>query len=698
MCWDVMTEPALQMLVDECLLTITGNIEHGKDVHGAKKSKSSKASDVLPRSFLKKSRMKDTLESLLETSDNVSYSKIITAIASSLLKSSSEILFPAPEHSEEGGASAQQISPNHHDRLKYAHPFSCPICDFVLSEPVTLLCGHTYCKKCLVKWKPNACRLCKRKLYACEFNSSKANVLISNLIKRWWQPELSAEVTRSKGNQSVKVEDYGSALQYYTDALELAPHDHITLSNRSHVLNKLSRNSEALRDAESAIQLQPFWAKGYFRQAAALRSLGRLEDALVAYVLCAALEETPSAVLTELQLLLKRILRRRQHSDGHVSKQRRCSDSEADLMHHSDDSNSSTDVPCARTESRTVSVDHKLLRIMERCHAAVKALKRREGKQHVRTVADGQASRDDFECSLCYRLLWHPTSTPCGHTFCRSCIDRWLDHSPTCPLCKMALDEFLADRGRATTTFLHYAMETLLAVDMSERQRVHEEEMLADSLAGQDLQHEIPVFVCTLAFPTLPCPLHVFEPRYRLMVRRSMESGTREFGICMPSSSDAHGFVDIGVMLEIRDLRYFPDGRSVVDAVGSRRFRCLEKGQRDGYSTARVEFLVDQTVPPEGLQELQTLHDQVRGLVETWWTEHFRERRDERARVVSFFGQMPNVETSYWTLPSGPSWLWWTLAILPVRSSLQLEVLAMTSLKLRLRVIGRMLRRLAPAA
>ena len=59
----------------------------------------------------------------------------------------------------------------------------------------------------------------------------------------------------------------------------------------------------------------------------------------------------------------------------------------------------------------------------------------------MRTVADGQARREDFECSLCYRLLWQPASTPCGHTFCRSCIDRWLDHSPTCPLCKMALDE-----------------------------------------------------------------------------------------------------------------------------------------------------------------------------------------------------------------------------------------------------------------
>ena len=32
-------------------------------------------------------------------------------------------------------------------------------------------------------------------------------------------------------------------------------------------------------------------------------------------------------------------------------------------------------------------------------------------------------------------------------------------------------------------------------------------------------------------------------------------------------------FSDFGTMLEIRDIQYFPDGRAVVDTVGSRRFK-----------------------------------------------------------------------------------------------------------------------------
>lgn len=51
----------------------------------------------------------------------------------------------------------------------------------------------------------------------------------------------------------------------------------------------------------------------------------------------------------------------------------------------------------------------------------------------------------------------------------------------------------------------------------------------------------MPIFVATQAIPSVSCPLHVFEPRYRLMVRQVMEAGTREFGMCMPCDADENG-------------------------------------------------------------------------------------------------------------------------------------------------------------
>ena len=49
-------------------------------------------------------------------------------------------------------------------------------------------------------------------------------------------------------------------------------------------------------------------------------------------------------------------------------------------------------------------------------------------------------------------------------------------------------------------------------------------------------------------------------------------------------------------MLEVRNVQYFPDGRSVVDTVGGRRFKVISKGHRDGYNTACVEYLKDKEV------------------------------------------------------------------------------------------------------
>lgn len=38
-------------------------------------------------------------------------------------------------------------------------------------------------------------------------------------------------------------------------------------------------------------------------------------------------------------------------------------------------------------------------------------------------------------CSICMEELHDPVSTPCGHVFCRRCIEEWLLRSDVCPYC-----------------------------------------------------------------------------------------------------------------------------------------------------------------------------------------------------------------------------------------------------------------------
>lgn len=99
-----------------------------------------------------------------------------------------------------------------------------------------------------------------------------------------------------------------------------------------------------------------------------------------------------------------------------------------------------------------------------------------------------------------------------------------------------------------------------------------------------------------------------------------------------------HSFADYGCMLEVKDVKFQPDGRSVVDTVGVSRFRVLSHGHRDGYNTAKIEHLEDQKVDGEELVELQKLHDCVYEQARTWFTSL---KDNMKNQIVSHFGQLP---------------------------------------------------------
>uniref|UniRef100_A0A8K9XFA6 LON peptidase N-terminal domain and ring finger 1 n=1 Tax=Oncorhynchus mykiss TaxID=8022 RepID=A0A8K9XFA6_ONCMY len=283
---------------------------------------------------------------------------------------------------------------------------------------------------------------------------------------------------------------------------------------------------------------------------------------------------------------------------------------------------------------------------------------------------------NDLECSLCIRLFYEPVTTPCGHTFCKNCLERCLDHTPQCPLCKESLKEYLAARKYTVTSVLDRVIKQYLSEEQSERQKTHLEE--TKELA--DLTKNVPIFVCTMAYPTVPCPLHVFEPRYRLMIRRCMETGTRQFGMCINDAQK--GFVEYGCMLIIRSVHFLPDGRSVVDTIGGKRFRVLTRGMKDGYCIADIKYLEDTRVSDdEELTQLQQLHDAVYEQARTWF-QNLKNRF--RNQILQHFGAMPEREPDIQATPNGPACCWWLLAVLPIDPRYQLSVLSMTTLRERL--------------
>ncbi|KAI1773673.1 hypothetical protein F4818DRAFT_442980 [Hypoxylon cercidicola] len=209
-----------------------------------------------------------------------------------------------------------------------------------------------------------------------------------------------------------------------------------------------------------------------------------------------------------------------------------------------------------------------------------------------------ESARTEMDCQVCYALFLDPLTTTCGHTFCRSCLHRILDHSDLCPICRrtLSIQAQVNRQSYPSNERLCKIINGLWADLVALRSQAYRLEQQAN-LDGFD----IPLFVCTLSFPRMPTFLHVFEPRYRLMIRRAME-GDRTFGMVLHTSShapDEPDFFELGTLLRIVNIEFFPDGRSLLETVGVSRFRVTRHGWLDGYVVGNIEKIDDISVAEE---------------------------------------------------------------------------------------------------
>jgi uncharacterized protein len=108
---------------------------------------------------------------------------------------------------------------------------------------------------------------------------------------------------------------------------------------------------------------------------------------------------------------------------------------------------------------------------------------------------------------------------------------------------------------------------------------------------------ELPLFpLNTVLCPGIALPLHIFEERYRALVRHCLESSS-PFGIVMiregrEVGTGAISFTGIGTVAEIRDAGRYEDGRYDLLVVGTKRFeiRRVLSGRRP-YLVAEVDVL-----------------------------------------------------------------------------------------------------------
>ncbi|KVH98501.1 Peptidase S16, lon N-terminal [Cynara cardunculus var. scolymus] len=203
---------------------------------------------------------------------------------------------------------------------------------------------------------------------------------------------------------------------------------------------------------------------------------------------------------------------------------------------------------------------------------------------------------DDFDCTLCLKLLYEPVTTSCGHTFCRSCLFQSMDRGNRCPLCRTVL--FVSPRTCAISVTLMSIIERTFPEEYAERKLEHE----SLTIMAPDL---IPLFVMDVVLPCQKLHLNIFEARYRLMVILDSTTGS---------------VADYACEVEITDCEPLPDGRFFLEVESRRRFHILGNWDQDGYRVARVEWVQDLS-PPEGTREkydLQQTTNKVAAYARSW--------------------------------------------------------------------------------
>jgi Lon protease-like protein len=124
----------------------------------------------------------------------------------------------------------------------------------------------------------------------------------------------------------------------------------------------------------------------------------------------------------------------------------------------------------------------------------------------------------------------------------------------------------------------------------------------------------LPLFsLHVVAFPHLPLPLHVFEPRYRALMRDVMRDGSPyagRFVVSMITSgpevgeSSAVTTRGVGTLVEVRTADRFDDGRWGLLAVGEARLALGEVDRRGEYPLVEAVALAEDEGDPARARRL----------------------------------------------------------------------------------------------
>ena len=120
---------------------------------------------------------------------------------------------------------------------------------------------------------------------------------------------------------------------------------------------------------------------------------------------------------------------------------------------------------------------------------------------------------------------------------------------------------------------------------------------------------ELPLFPLpeVVLFPQEVLPLHIFESRYRIMLKSVLETDSM-FGV-IKWDPNSKTMANIGCCAHIIKHQTAEDGRSNIVTIGQQRFQILEIVRSTPYYTAMVSWINDENI--DNHNDLDNLQDSV---------------------------------------------------------------------------------------
>ena len=122
-------------------------------------------------------------------------------------------------------------------------------------------------------------------------------------------------------------------------------------------------------------------------------------------------------------------------------------------------------------------------------------------------------------------------------------------------------------------------------------------DFLAKRADSPRVLRNIPLFpLNTVLFPEMALPLHIFEPRYRLMIDECMRENAPFGVVLIQEGAEAFEQAEpykVGTLARITEVARLDDGRFLLNTIGTQRFKLLRVGNDKPYMTGDVEIWPD---------------------------------------------------------------------------------------------------------